>query len=142
MNPKRPVGLICLAAGSFVFCALFILGGVAFLFELFRFLRRIPGAPEYYSLGYVLMFLAIVCCFIAAWIAATAGRDLWKFRRRGRLLVLAAALFFFLFAVYLLRGAFWTGLIIAICSAAIALYFQSPKIRVAFQSNPSDQRDS
>src|SRR5216684_7512530 len=134
MNPKRPVGLICLAAGSFALCALFILGGVAFLLELFRSLRRIPDAPEYYSLGYVLMFLAIVCCFIAAWIADTAGRDLWKFRRRGRLLVLAAALFFFLFAVYLLRDAFWTGLILAICRAAFASYFESQQFRVPFQS--------
>ncbi len=141
MNPKRPVGLIFLAAGSFVFCILFVLGGVASLFELTRSLRRIPGAPEYYSLGYVLMFLASVCCFIAAWIAATTGLDLWKFRRRGRLLALTAALFFFLFAVYLFRPAFWTGVIIAICSVAIALYFQSPRIRAAFQSEPSAQRN-
>ncbi len=55
------------------------------------------------------MFLASVCCFLAAWIAAITALDLWKFRRRGRLLILAAALFFFLFAVYLLRDAFWTG---------------------------------
>jgi len=142
INPKRPVGLICLAAGSFVFCALFVLGGLALLFELFRSLRRVPGAPEYYSLGYALMFLASVCCFLAAWIAAITAQDLWKFRRRGRLLILATAIFFFLFAVYLLRAAFWTGFTIAVCSAAIALYFQSPRIRAAFQSEPSNQKDS
>jgi len=142
MKPKRPVGLICLTAGSFVFSALFVLGGVTELFELYRSLRRLTGAPEYYSLGYALMFVASVCCFIAAWIAAATGLDLWKFRRRGRLLALAAALFFFLFAVYLFRDAFWTGVIIAICSAAISLYFQLPRIRAAFQLEPSDQGDS
>jgi hypothetical protein len=142
MNPKRPVGLICLAAGSFVFCVLFAFGAVALLFELSRSLRRIPGAPEYYSLGYVLMLLATVCCFIASWIAAATGLDLWNFRRRGRLLALTATLFFLLFGVYLFRGAFWTGVIIAICSLAIALYFQLPRIRAAFQSEPFDQRNS
>jgi hypothetical protein len=139
MNPKRPVGMICLVAGSFAFCVVFVLGGVDSLRELIRSLRHIPGAPEYYSLGYVLMFLASVCCFFAAWIAATTGIDLWKFRRRGRMLALTATLFFFLFAVFLFRDAFWTGVIIAICSVAIALYFQLPRIRAAFQSEPSDQ---
>ena len=141
MNPKLPIGLICLAAGSLVFSALFVVGGVACLYELSLSLRRVPGAPEYYSLGYLLMFLASVCSFIAVWIAATTGVDLWKLRRRGRLLTLTAALFFFLFAVYLLLPAPWTGFAIAICSGAVALYFQLPRIRVAFKPEPSDQKD-
>src|SRR6266487_4339804 len=80
MNLRRPVGLICLAGVSFLICVLLVLCGVGFLFELFRSLRHVPGAPEYYSLGYVLMFLAGFCSFVAAWIAAVAGLNLWRFR--------------------------------------------------------------
>src|SRR5260370_27574242 len=97
MNLRRPVGLICLAGVSFLICVLLVLCGVGFLFELFRSLRHVPGAPEYYSLGYVLMFLAGFCSFVAAWIAAVAGLDLFGVQIRGRVFALSAALLFFFF---------------------------------------------
>ena len=142
MNLRRPVGLICLAGVSFLICVLLVLCGVGFLFGLFRSLRHVPGAPEYYSVGYVLMFLAGFCSFVAAWIAAVAGLDLWRFKMRGRLLTLAAALLFFLFAVYLTRPAFWVGFIIAFCSVAVVLYLRSPRVRSLFQQESSEQKES
>src|SRR2546426_12779897 len=112
MNLRRPVGLICLAGVSFLICVPLVLCGVGFLFELFRSLRHVPGAPEYYSLGYVLMFLAGFCSFVAAWIAAVAGLDLLRFKNRGRVVTLAGGLLFFLFAVYLTWPALLGGFLI------------------------------
>ena len=142
MKVRRPVGLIFIAGASFLICILLVLCGVAFLLELFRSLTHVSGALEYYAFGYVLMLLAGFCSFVAAWIAAVAGLDLWRFKMRGRLLTLTAALFFFLFAVYLTRPAFWTGFTIAICSVAVALYLRSPRVRSLFQQESSEQKES
>ena len=141
MKVRRPVGLIFIAGASFLICVLLVLCGVGFLFELFRSLRHVPGAPEYYTLGHVLMFLAGFCSFVAAWIAAEAGLDLWRFKIRGRLLTLAAALLFFLFAVYLTRPAFWVGFINALCSVVVVLYLRSPRVRSLFQQESSEQKE-
>ena len=137
---RRPVGLIFLACTSFLICILLVVCGVALLFELFRSVRHVPGAQEYYTLGYVLMFLGGFSSFVAAWIAAVAGLDLWRLNMRGRLLTLAAALFFFLFAVYLTRAAFWTAFTIAICSVAVALYLRLPRVHSLFQQEPSEEK--
>jgi hypothetical protein len=141
MTLRRPVGLIFLAGASFLICILFVVCGVALLFELFRSLRHVPGSREYYTLGYVLMFLPGFSSFVAAWIAVVAGLDLWRFKMRGRLLTLAAALFSFLFAVFLTSPAFWTGFTIAICSLAVALYIRLPRVHSLFRGEPSEQKE-
>src|SRR5260370_21857829 len=126
MNLRRPVGLICLAGVCFLICVLLVLCGVGFLFELFRSLRHVPGAPEYYSLGYVLMFLAGFCSFVAAWIAAVAGLDFLWFKMRGRLLTLAASLLLFFVSIYFHQAAVLVSFLISFFSVCLVFFSRSP----------------
>jgi len=148
MSRHRPVGLICLVVTAALWSLILALYGVGAFYEVSSLLKHDPSKPEYYPLGYVLLVLAGGCLLVAAWIAATTAVDLWKFKKRGRLLAMTAAMILGVFTLLpifsrALQGLeFWIAISIFSLSASTIYYLRLPTIRSQFQSQPSAERNS
>src|SRR5467141_996115 len=142
MSRHRPVGLICLVVTAALWSLILALYGVGAFYEVSSLLKHDPSKPEYYPLGYVLLVLAAGCLLVAAWIAATTAVDLWKFKKRGRLLAMTAAMILGVFTLLpifsrALQGLeFWIAISIFSLSASTIYYLRLPTIRSQFRSQP------
>ncbi len=148
MTHHRPIGLICLVVIAVLWSVILAFYSVGAFFQLVSSLKHDPSKPDYYPLGYVLFALAGACLLVAAWIAATTAVDLWKFKKRGRLLAMTAAMILGVFTLLpifsrTLQGLeFWIAISIFVLSASTIYYLRLPTIRSQFESQPSAQRNS
>jgi hypothetical protein len=148
MIHHRPVGLICLVGIAALISLVLAFGSVTVFLQIGPMLNHGRYKPDYYPLGHIVLILAGVCLLIAAWIAATAALDLWKFRKRGRsLAITGATILGILTLLAIFRGAvqgldFWVVILILILSVETIVYLRLPTIRSEFESQPSAQRNS
>jgi hypothetical protein len=148
VSRHRPIGLTCLVVIAALCSLILAFYGVGAFFEVSSLLKHDPSKPEYYPLGYILLTLAGGCLLVAAWIAATSAVDLWKFRKRGRLLAMTTALILGIFTLLpifsrAVQGLeFWIAISIFVLSASTIYYLRLPTIRSQFESQPSAQRNS
>jgi len=135
VSRHRPIGLICLVVIAVLWSVILAFYSVGAFFQIVSLLKHDPSKPEYYSLGYVLLALAGGCLVVATWIAATTAVDLWKFKKRGRLLAMTAALILGIFTLLLifsraLQGLeLWIAISIFVLSASAIYYLRLPTIR-------------
>src|SRR6266581_8078887 len=135
MTHHRPIGLTCLVVIAVLWSVILAFYSVGAFFQLVSLLKHDPSKPDYYPLGYVLFALAGGCLLVAAWIAATTAVDLWKFKRRGRLLAMTAALILGIFTLLLIFSHAFQGLeflvavLILMFSVVTVVYLRLPTIR-------------
>jgi hypothetical protein len=141
---SRPIGVTILSLVAFVASPMCIVL-LSLSFYLVFISSTHPLFPEDLA-GWVWLcfWLTLISTgsLTLAWIAFTAGVELWGMKSRGRKLASASMILFFLFGIVnlLIRETWWTVLGVGICSlsAFFFVYLQLPAISQRFNSSPPE----
>lgn len=103
----RPAGVVALAGFVILFSILIATACAAWFYQIVLFLLHSPKSSvvEVESLAYIFVPLAWLSLAALAWIAFTAGLDLWRMRSRGRKLTLVTMSLILIYGVILT----WAG---------------------------------